>query len=90
MDYRGYFRPNEAGHERVMEGKDISGNYEWFELYINPYSETELHINLNPATIEEFESIFGNRESRVRIEFHPITYENIQNFIYENNLNNVI
>jgi len=84
-DYRGYFRPNEALLEIIKEGENVDGKgYDWFELYINPYPETELHLHLNPVDIEEFESLFGSSENRLRVNFIPISESTINDLIMSN------
>ena len=81
-EYRGYFRPSEAGANKHNAGYDIRNlSYCWFELYVNAYPGTELSLFLMPASVYDFEKLFGRRENRVAIALIEVS-ENAINDLF--------
>ena len=71
--FEGSFHLSDAGNQKMWEEPesfDIE-NYEWYVLQINGKT----------ATAAEFESVFGNRNERKRLESYSITEANIQKII---------
>jgi len=70
---RGFHHLSEEGFEKQWElleqGLDFEDSYEWRVLTIND----------EPATVEEFEDMFGAREEKNWLRAFPITEYNIRN-----------
>jgi len=77
-DYSGFARPTDEGINRAH----VVVSHSWLYLYINAYPETQFDEGFHPATIEQFENIFGRVEDRIWFQFYPIIEDNVRDVLF--------